>query len=168
MSSDFEVKGADQFLRFSKALKQGGETEARKALHKGLRDVANRVKPNVAKALADALPSRLASKGAKVRQAVQVKTGADPGVSVVVPYGRTGSGKGTTSGLGAVNAQMINRSGKFRHPVYRMTGAAWVDQKVPAGLGWFDKGWTNKAPLIRAELALVLEQVADDIAKKAR
>lgn len=158
--SDFSVTGANDFLRLSKALKAAGRTDTRKALHKGLRDVANRVKPDVAKTLSDALPSGLASKGVRVKQAVQVKTGTNPGVTVVVRYGKAGSS------LGAANAQRINQTGTFRHPVYGSN--RWVNQSVPAGLGWFDKGWSNRAPLIRAELALVLEQVADDIVKKAR
>jgi hypothetical protein len=157
--SDFEVHGAEQFHRLSKALKQAGETEMRKALHKGLRDAVNKVKPEAADALSAALPGRLQGKGKRVRQAVQVKTGADPGISVVVRYGKAGSG------LGAINAKLINQRGTFRHPVFGRHG--WVAQSV-GGQGWFDKTYTNAAPRIREELERVLEQVADDIVRKAR
>lgn len=163
--SDFEVKGADQFLRLSKALKAAGDTETRKALHKGLRDAVNDVKPKAAEALAEALPRALAARGKAVKQAVQVKTGNDPGVSVVVRYGKAGSG------LGAVNAQLVNRQGKFRHPVFpdpekTRSGWHWVDQTVD-GVGWFDKTYENAAPEIRRALEQVLENVVDDIVRKA-
>lgn len=160
MASDFEVKGADQFLRLSKALKQAGETDLRKALHKGLRDVVNRVKPEAADALAASLPRRLQGKGRRVKQAVQVKTGAAAGVSVAVRYGSAGTG------IGAVNAKLINQSGSFRHPV--RGGKRWVAQPTRGGLGWFDKTYTNAAPQLRRELEQVLEQVAADIVRKAR
>lgn len=157
--SDFEVRGAEQFLRLSKALKEAGETDLRKALHKGLRDAVNDVKPKAADALSAALPSGLSGKGKRVKQAVQVKTGSDPGVSVVVRYGKAGGG------LGAVNAKLVNQSGTIRHPVYK-TGK-WVAQKV-GGQGWFDKTYTNAAPAMRDSLEQVLEHVADDIVRKAR
>lgn len=164
--NDFEVKGADQFLRLSKALKAAGDTETRKALHKGLRDAVNEVKPKAAEALAEALPTALESRGKAVKQAVQVKTGNDPGVSVVVRYGKAGRG------LGASNAQRVNRHGVFRHPVFPDTEKArkdwrWIDQTV-AGVGWFDKTYENAAPRMRATIQQVLEQVADDIVKRAR
>ena len=159
MSGDFELKGADQFLKLSKALKEAGRTETRKALHKGLRDAVNKAKPEAAEALSAAVPSGLRGKGRRVRQAVQVKTGHDPGVSVAVRYGRAGTG------LGAVNAKLVNQRGTFRHPVYK-TGA-WVAQRT-GGQGWFDKTYTNAAPRIRAELERVLGQVAEDIVRKAR
>lgn len=161
MPSDFEVHGAEQFLRLSKALKLAGATETRKALHKGLRDAVNREKPTAARALADALPNAIASKGTRVKQAVIVKTGRDPGVSVGIRFGKAGTG------LGAANAKQINRTGTFRHPVYGSD--RWVSQKAkPGGRDWFNKSWTNRAPQIRADLERVLEQVADDIVKKAR
>jgi hypothetical protein len=154
-----EVTGADQFLRLSKALKEAGRTEMRKALHKGLRDGANRVKPEAAEALAAALPSGLADKGRRVKQAVQVKTGRDPGVSIVVRYGKAGTG------LGATNAKQVNTAGTFRHPVYK-TGA-WVQQGAKSS-GWFDKTYQNKAPALRRELARVIDDVADQVVQRAR
>ncbi|NUP79886.1 MAG: hypothetical protein HOV96_20310, partial [Nonomuraea sp.] len=69
------------------------------------------------------------------------------------------------TGLGAVNAKLVNQRGTFRHPVYK-TGA-WVAQRT-GGQGWFDKTYTNAAPRIRAELERVLGQVAEDIVRKAR
>ena len=68
MVADFSASGADEFLRLSKALK-GVEPDLRKALHKGLRDAANKAKPKAADALAAALPSGLEGKGKAVKQA---------------------------------------------------------------------------------------------------
>jgi hypothetical protein len=160
MSSDFEVRGADQFLRLSKALKDAGRSGMRKELHKGLRDAVNRVKPEAADALSAALPSGLRAKGKKVKQAVQVKTGSNPGVSVAVRYGRAGTG------IGASNAKRLNQSGSFRHPVYG--SGRWVSQSRPAATGWFDKTYTNKAPQLRADLERVLRRIADDIVWRGR
>jgi len=157
--ADFEVHGADQFLRLSKALKEAGRTDMRKALHKGLRDAVNEVKPEAADALSAALPSGLKGRGKGVKQAVQVKTGGDAGVSVVVRYGKAGRG------LGAINAKLVNSSGTIRHPVYGKHG--WVAQRV-GGQGWFDKTYTNAAPRLRDSLERVLRGVADDIVRKAR
>lgn len=159
MSADFEVRGADDFLRLSKALKNAGHTELRKGLHKALRDVVNEVKPKAAQELADALPSRMRGRGRAVKQAVQVKTGNDAGVSVGVRYGKAGRG------IGAVNAKLINQSGKFRHPVFK-TGR-WVTQST-GGQGWFDKTYANEAPAMRDALERVLEDVANQIIRKAR
>lgn len=154
------MTGADEFLRLSKALKLAGRGDMRKALHKGLRDVVNEVKPKAAEALADSLPSGLRGRGRAVKQAVQVKTGHDAGVSVAVRYGKAGRG------IGAANAQRINRTGSFRHPVYGSD--RWVSQDTRGGDGWFDKTYENAAPEMRAALEKVLECVLDDIVKKAR
>lgn len=166
MADDFTVTGAEDFLKLSKALKAAGDTELRKALHKGLRDAANKAKPKAAEALAEALPTRLAAKGKAVKQAVQVKTGNDPGVSIVMRYGKAGRGIGTS------NARQINRSGTFRHPVYGRPDKTrkqwyWVDQPAK-GEGWFDKTYTNEAPAIRRDLEQAMQSVVDEIVRKAR
>ncbi len=157
--SDFVIHGADDFLRLSKALKAAGRTGTRKELHKGLRDAANKAKPKAADALAAALPSGLAARGKSVHQAVRVKTGRDPGVSIVVQFGRAGRG------LGGRNAQLVNQSGTFRHPVFG-TGR-WVSQRA-GGSGWFDKTYMNEAPAIRADLARVLDDVVNKIVRDAK
>jgi hypothetical protein len=167
MAADFEVKGADQFYRLSKALKDAGHVEMRKFLHKSMCEAANKAKLEVAKGLAEVLPNRIADRGLNVKQLVQVKTGTDPGVTVAVRFG-VKAGRG----LGAKNAQLANRLGKIRHPVYADGEKTrrewrWVDQSIGAA-GWFDKGWMNQAPAIRKELEAGLVQVADDVVRKAR
>ena len=74
-------------------------------------------------------------------------------------YGKAGRG------LGASNAQSINRAGTFRHPVYG-TGA-WVDQST-GGQGCFDKTYMNEAPEIRRDLEQAMETIVDEIVRKAR
>lgn len=161
-----EVRGADDFLRLSKHLKVTGQKDLRKELHKGLRES---VKPHTKKAtdrLASALPSGLSGKGKATKQQVKVKTGRDPGVSVVVRYGKAGRG------IGASNARMLNRQGRFRHPVFARGGSRggwpWAAQSVPGARGWFDDTYRRAAPDIRKELGGVLDDVAQQIVDKSK
>lgn len=148
MADDFEVHGADQFLKLSKALKHAGRTELRKELNTGLRRAA---KPLVAQTRAEALrrlPSGggLARRVAKEPQRIQVRTGTKTaGVRIVV-----GKKRGA--------AKAANR-GVIRHPVFGNRDV-WVNQSVPPG--WFDKTIKRNVPQIRREL----EQVLDDIAER--
>ena len=159
--ADFSVTGADDFLRLSKALKDVGDKEMRKALHKGLRDAVKPVMPDAEKRLADSLP--YLNRGKAVSQVVQVKTGRDPGITVGVRYGSKR----------ASNAQLANSKGVFRHPVFADGDKTrkewrWVNQPVPDAEGWFDKTYQNAAPELRRGLERVLEDVADEIVRKAR
>lgn len=152
MADDFEVYGADQFLRLSKALKHAGHGQLRKDLTKGLRDAA---KPLVAKTRAEALrrlpqEGGLAKQVAKEPQRVQIRTGSGTaGVRVVVGQ-RRGGARGANQGM-------------VRHPVFG-DQERWVDQKVPPG--WFDDPIRAHAPQIRRDLQRVLEDMADRIAKE--
>lgn len=156
---DIKVQGADDFLRLSKALKAAGEKELRKGLHKGLRQAVAKHKPTVAEGLAAALPSGLSGRGANVKQAIQVKTGKNPGVTVGIRYGKAGRG------LGAANAKLVNASGAIRHPAF--SRSRWVTQSV-GGSGWFDEGWRKAAPELREELVAVLEDIANQVVRKVR
>jgi len=149
MADDFEIKGADQFLRLSKALKHAGRTGLRKELTAGMRRAA---KPLIAKSRAEALqrlPRRggLAKQVAKEPQRIQVRTGArTAGVRVVV---------GKRSG----GARAANR-GVIRHPVFG-NRKVWVNQSVPPD--WFDDTMRASAPSVRRELERALEDIADRI-----
>lgn len=156
---DFEVRGAAELRRLAKALNDAADVELRKALTKGLRAAVTRHKPKVAEVLAEALPTALKAKGARVSQTVSVNAGRDPGVTVGIRFAAAGRG------VGFANARLVNQRGEIRHRVFG--GNVWVTQRV-GGQGWFDKGWENAAPEIRAELERVMEQVADDVARKAR
>lgn len=155
MADDFAIRGADEFLRLSKALKNTGRTELRKELHTGLRRGA---KPLIAKTRSEALkrlPKRggLARKVAREPQRIQVRTGLNTaGVRVVVSR-RAGGG-----------AQAANR-GFIRHPVFGNRDV-WVTQSVPPG--WFDDPIKASAPDIRRELETVLNDIAERVVRETR
>lgn len=153
MADDFEIRGADQFLALSKALKHAGRTELRKELNKGMRDGA---KPLIPKARAEAL-SRLPKSGGLAAQIarepmrVQTRTGRDPGVRIVVGKKRGG-------------ARQANR-GAIRHPVFGNRDV-WVEQQVPAG--WFDDPMRSGARSVRPALEQAIENVAAKVVREAR
>lgn len=153
MPDDFEVRGADDFLKLSKALKHAGRTEMRKGLHKGLRVAA---KPLIPKARAEALrrlPKRggLAQQVAKEPMRVQVRTGNTPGVRIVVGKKRGG-------------ARAANR-GVIRHPVFGNRDV-FMDQKVRPG--WFDDPLKASAPEVRRDLERAIDDVANQIVREAK
>ena len=152
MADAFEVRGADQFLRFSKALKHAGRTELRKELNRGMRTAA---KPLIAKTRAEAL-RRLPQRGGFARQVatepqrIQVRTGAKTaGVRVVVGKKRGG-------------AKAANR-GVIRHPVFGNRDV-WVNQSVKPG--WFDEPLKDSAPAIRRELLQAMHDVAERVVRE--
>lgn len=151
--ADFEVQGADQFLRLSKALKHAGRTQLRKELSKGLRDGA---KPLIPKARAEAL-RRLPSSGGLARQVarepmrVQVRTGRTPGVRIVVGKKQGG-------------ARSANR-GVIRHPVFGNRNV-WVNQPVPPG--WFDDPMREGAPKVRPDLEKAIDRIVEQVVRDAK
>ena len=159
--SDFEVRGAEQFLQLSKALKAAGETELRKKLHKGLRDAVKQVMPEAEQKLAEQLP--YLKRGKAVNQVVLVKTGRDPGVTVGMRYGSRRS----------TNARLANSKGVFRHPVFADGEKTrkewrWVDQPVPGAKGWFDKTYLNAAPKVRKHIEDAMQDVIDEVVRRAK
>jgi len=161
MADDFTVRGAGDFMRLSKALKEAGRTDLRKQLHKGLRDAVKKVMPEAEQKLAEQLP--YLKRGKAVNQVVQVKTGRDPGVTVGMRYGSRRS----------TNARLANSKGVFRHPVWA-DGAKtrkewrWVNQPVPGALGWFDNTYRDAAPEIRRQIEAVMGDLINDIVRKAK
>lgn len=154
MADDFRVTGADDFLKLSKALKEAGRAGMRKDLHKGLRDAA---KPLIAKTRAAARSGRLPDRGglsaivAKEPQRVQVSTGRDPGVRIVV--GRKGGG-----------ARAANK-GTVRHPVFGNKNA-YVTQEIE-GAGWFDDTLEGAASDVLPDLERAVQDVTDRIEREA-
>lgn len=159
MSDDFEVKGADQFKQLSRALNEAADVELRKALSQGVRRAVKEHVPVAAEALAAALPIRLRPRGEKVSQSISINASHDPGVTVSIKYGSN------KRGLGAVNAKMVNQSGQIRHRVFGSN--RWVTQHV-GGEGWFDKTWNASAPHVRAEIERVIQNVEDEVVRKAK
>lgn len=161
MIDGFEIRGTDQFVALSKALKHTGHADLRKKLHKGLRDAVKQVMPEAEQKLAEQLP--YLKRGKSVNQVVQVKTGNDPGVTVGVRFGSRRS----------TNARLANSKGVFRHPVYADGDKtrkewAWVNQNVPGAKGWFDKTYMEAAPDIRAQIETVMGDVLDEIVREAK
>lgn len=153
MSDDFEVTGADTFLRLSRALKDAGRTQMRKDLSKGLRTAA---KPLVAETRAEALrrlPQRggLARQVAKEPQRIQVRTGARTAGARLVVGNRRGG------------ARAANR-GVIRHPVFG-NRKVWVNQRVRPG--WFDDPAAASAPRIRRELERTIDEIAGRVVRDA-
>lgn len=116
-SGGFEVTGTEDFLRLSRGLKAAGRTDLRKELHKGLQEAAKHLIPFTRAEARAILPKRggLNERIARAPQRVRIKTGSNPGVSLVA--GRAGSG--------ARGAQF----GEVAHPVFN-TGK-WGRTKVP-------------------------------------
>jgi len=149
--NDFQTTGGEQLARLSKALRDAGRTELRKELHAGLRNAA---KPLIEKTRAEALrrlPKRggLAKAVAKAPQRLQVSTGRDPGIRIVV-------GK-TRSGARAANAGFI------RHPVFG-NRQVWVDQKVTPG--WFDDPLRASIGEVRPYLEQAMENTVEQIVRE--
>lgn len=157
--ADFTVKGADDFLKLSKALKEAGRTELRRDLHKALRAAVRAHTPKAERELAEHLPY-LKGRQKAVSHVAQVKTGRDPGITVGVRYGSKR----------ATNARLANNEGRFRHPVFADGEKTrkewrWVNQEVPGAKGWFDQIWQDATPEVRGALDVVMQDIADRVVK---
>ena len=139
---DLSVRGAEDFLALSKRLKATGQGELRKELNKGLRQAAKPLIPRVRAAFRSDLPARggLGAFMARKPARVAVKTGRDPGVSVVVSK---------------VDPRLDQ--GRLSHPVFGRRPT--VVQRVKAGT--FSDTLQGEGPAIRDDLLAVLEDVAD-------
>ena len=148
------VKGADNFLKLSKALKEAGKTGLRKELHRAVSQAAKPLVPKVRESARDRLP-----KGGGLNERIARK-----------PYRaqtRTGA---TTAGVRIVGTKVdprINAQGRVAHPVFGRSGSTVV-QTVPGAKGYFDEPLRGSAPQVRADVVSVLEQFADRIVKGAR
>lgn len=153
MASD-SIRGAEDFLALSKALKEAGRSSLRTELNAELRKTG---KPLIAKTRAAALSELPQSGGfaamvAKEPQRVQVRTGAaTAGMRIVVGKRRGG-------------ARAAN-DGEIRHPVFK-TGR-FVNQAVEPG--WFDETLRREAPAVaKRAIEVALESIAEKVVKEAR
>lgn len=160
MSDDFEVHGADQFLRLSKALKEAGRVELRKELHAGLKVAAKPIAKAMQDELAATVPAALRPRAARTKVAVVVATGRDPGVRLVVRYGKRGGG------IGASNARLLNRGVGVRHPLFGDRDL-WYTTPAPSAEGWFDRPAETAAPGVRIVLERAIDGVLDEIVREA-
>lgn len=163
MGADVTLKAEDA-IRLSKALKAAGSNgkgSLRTELHKGLQAAVKPVLPKATDALAAAMPSGVQARARRTKQAVQVKTGADPGIRIAVRYVKRGAG------LGASNVRLANRAGVIRHPVFG-NRERWVNTRVPGARGWFDETYKEAAPLIRPGIEQVMQDVAEKVVRGVR
>lgn len=150
--SDFEIKGADQFLKLSKALKAAGRTEMRNELNRRIRTAAKPLIPKARERARATLPKAggLADLVARAPMRVQVRTGAQSaGVRIAVSK---------TSGAWAANRGVI-RHKTFGHE-------PWREQKVESD--WFDGPMRESAPQIRPEVEQAIRSVLEDIVRDAK
>lgn len=153
---DFEIRGADQLYRLSKALKAAGQTELRKELNKGVKTAAKSLIADTRAAAKRDLPKRggLNIRMAKAPQRIRIRTGKDPGVSVVVPKKQPGYNEGI-----------------IRHPVFgkktpgEKSKAKWVTQRIDGE--WFDGTIRKGTHRVAPEMERALERVAEEIVRKA-
>lgn len=162
MADSFEITGADDFVRMSKALKAAGETHLRNDLNKAMRAAAKPLITKTGEALDAALPTRLRGRGTRTKQVVQARTGVDPGVRVVVLYGKPAG-----RGFGAANARLLNRTGRLRHPVFGDRNQ-WAETAVPGAQGWFDNTLRNEARTVRPFLEQALQDMAERVVREAK
>lgn len=145
---DISVRGAEDFLALSKRLKAAGRGDLRKQLNKALRDSAKPLLAETRAALRRDMPSRnglgdfLARKPARIA----VKTGSNPGVSVI--FGKTDP--------------RLDAQGRLAHPVYGVirTRTPPIGRRVVAvqrvKAGVFSGALQSGAPTVQGQLVEVI------------
>jgi hypothetical protein len=146
------VKGTEDFIALSKALKQAGATQLRKELHKAVQAAAKPLIPQVRAAAEASLPKHggLNRRIAKKPYRTQARTGAK------------------TAGVRIVGAQVdprINSQGRIQHPVFGRKGSTVV-QFVPEAKGYFDDTLSRGAAPTREAIAQALSDFADRIIRE--
>lgn len=161
---DFEVRGADEFLKLSKALKAAGRTEMRKELNKRMRQAGKPLIPKVRAAALEELPKRGGLNRRMASRPIRVvtRTGRDPGIKLVMPRTQEGYNDGV-----------------IRHPVFdkhklargksgpRAKPVPWVTQRVGPG-EWFDDTIVANRGKVVPLLEQAIQTTLDDIVRKAR
>lgn len=144
--SDFEIRGAEQFLALSKRLKREGQTGLRKELNKAMRDAAKPLIPKVRAAARADLPHRggLAERIARKPYRVKVSTAA------------------STAGVSIVGTKVDPRinAGRVYHPVFGHRPG--VTQSVRGG--YFDRTLSESGPSVLPALEAAVIAVADRVA----
>lgn len=157
--SDFEVRGADEFLRLSKALKAAGQGQLRKDLNAAMKRAAKPLIADARQAAREAFPKKGGlneSVARKTKFRVVTRTGDNPGISIGAPRKN-------------VTAYLANRDGRFRHPVHAdptKTRKQWKWVTQPGPRGWFDDAMRGEAPKVRPALEQALEDMAQRIIRE--
>jgi len=152
------MRGAEDFLALSKALKAAGQTELRKALHKGMASAAKPLLPKIRQSARDRAPKagKLNERLARKPYRAQARTGAaTAGVRIVG---------------GKVDPRM-NALGRVYHPVFGRKGKAAnggrnaVPQTVPELRGYFDEPIRESEREIRGDLIRALEDFKNSLVR---
>ena len=134
----YSVRGSDQLLRVSKALKAAGEGDLRKQFHKTIRNAAKPAIPAVRESARSKAPKKgeLNERLAKKPYRTQVRTGA------------------TTAGVRIVGTKVdprMNSLGRIQHPVFGRPGKKVV--QYDANLkGYFDEPLEKLGPGVQKDV----------------
>lgn len=174
--SDFQVTGADDFYRLSKALKAAGRTEMRKQLNKAVREAAKPVIKDVKAAARSDLPhgGGLNERMAKARTVIKTKTGKDPGVTVAMPQKQEGYLTGNIRHpVFATKVRIHRKSSKRKDGTVghyrdgaRGGKARWAPQKINGD--WFDGTVEKSAPTVLPHIEKALQSIADEVVRRAK
>lgn len=148
------VRGADDFLRLSKALKEAGQAGLRKELHRAVTTAAKPLIPKVRAAALANLPKhgKLNERIARKPYRAQTRTGVQ------------------TAGVRIVGTKVdprINSQGRIAHPVFGRPGSTVV-QMFPEAKGYFDETLAGSAPQVRADVLEVLRTFPDRIVAQVK
>lgn len=149
---------AAQMKAVSRAVREAGDKELKKALTKGTGAAVEPAKEAVKASARAELPHRggLAESIASSKFRVQRLTGAAPGIRLIMR--RPKEHGGGISDLRRMNA------GSLRHPVYGRR--KWVLQKIPSG--WFTRPLEALKPQISRDVAAAVAEVGKQLADKSR
>lgn len=154
---DEVIVGLEQLQTLSKALKRAGHKNMRNKLHTRMKPPVRALIPDTRAEALRVLPKSggLGRKVSKLPQRVQVATGSNPGVRLVV-------------GKNKAAARALNRGPTFRHPVFAegdRKSWTWVAQPVRT-TDWFDRPARRGLPKVQDAVLAALEEVADEIVKE--
>ena len=138
----FELRGVEQLLDLSKALKQAGATDLSRELNRAISDAAKPLRAELRKSARETLPKSggLAESVAGARISTTRSTSRrNPGVRI-----RTRRNQ-----LAAMN------EGHVRHPVFGRD--VWVEQSVTPG--WWDRPTDAASPDIQADVEAAMDRV---------
>lgn len=161
---NFEARGADDFLKLSKALKAAGHTKMRNELNKRMREAGKPLIPVVRAAALRELPKRggLAQRMAKRPIRVVTRTGVDPGIKVVMPQTQEGYNDGVIRR--PVFAGRKLRKGYFGP---KAKPVPWVTQRIGPGR-WFDDEIVANRHKVIPLLEKALQSVIDDVVRGSK
>lgn len=156
MAGGESIRGAEDFLKLSKALKAAGQKELRNELHKAMKATAKPLLPKVRQSARDSLPKRggLNERIAKKPYRTQVRTGA------------------ATAGVRIVGAKVDPRinQGRLVHPIFGRKGKPKPGQANTAiqavKPGYFDEPLKESGPAVREDLIKALETFAATLIKE--